>query len=103
MKNLTDGSAGLLARALADRYPYQREFAGMKSTHPSLVYYTYMSPLRHENVTTAERAALVVNVLQGLADEHTWGLRVRHLEVVVRDGLIGIEFYADRHGAMNVE
>ena len=93
---MTVGSARLLSRALAGRYPYRPEFLSSTVVHPALQHYRFMTPLRGEALRL-DNAPLVLNMLSSLAEEQTWGLKVRHLEVVVEDDEIGIEFVADRY------
>ena len=64
--------------------------------HPALNHYRYMTPLRGDSLRQGN-AALARDVLLSLAAEKTWGLKVRHLEVVVDDEEIGIEFVADAY------
>lgn len=94
---MTVGYAHLLARALAGRWPYRPEYMASDVTHPALQRYRFMTPLRGETLLDSDNALLAVNVLSSLAEEQTWGLKVHHLEVVVEDKQVGIEFVADRY------
>lgn len=92
----TGGYMDLLARALASEFPYRPEFTAGSILHPALHRYRYTLPLKRWSMVNQNEAGFARDHLLMLARERTWGLKVRHLEVLVdEDDHLGIEFVAD--------